>query len=518
MNRCFLGGLAVFFALTGPASASSDKVTIRATDQSIELEGDLLSFDDETLVVRTIIGNISVRRSEVKCEGEACPSDRFDADMVFAGSDTVARNLMPLLIEGYADTTRAQIVDRVDLGDGTLSMNARDSGDGDTLFTVSIRGEDSNAGFEGMLASANDIAMSSRPAKPPEIQALRDQGRGNLLAANQDYVVAFDSVAIVVSPKNPVDELTEDQLTGIFSGRLWNWRQVGGQNEPINVYTQDKSSGTYAVFNQAALTSQGSRSPNMVRVNSSQEMARRVAADPAGVGYVGFGSVGEAKSLDLITSCGLRMTPSSFAAKAEEYILQSRLRLFVDNSPKPEHMDALLDYAVSSRADAIVRKSGFVDLSVEEDRSDARSQRLFEAATAATEVPALRTLRKMTLELHNANRLSTTFRFERGSLDLDTKSERDLVRVAEFLNRTENRNRDVLLVGFTDSDGDFSANVELSEQRAQKVLERLQSSLGSASGSGQRLTATGYGELSPVGCNEFADGRRRNRRVEIWLH
>lgn len=519
MKLCVLRGLAIALALFGSAAMADDKITVRATDDSITLEGELLSYDDETLVLRTPLGNISVRRDEVECEGAACPGSLLNADIMIAGSEALGAALMPLLIESYADTEQAQIVDRLDVGEDTVAMNVRgDSGEGQTLFTVSIKTQDSDTGLDGMLASANHIAMSTRPAKTTEIEALETQGRGDLQTIDQDHVIAFDSVAVVVSPKNPVDELTEDQITAIFSGSIWNWRQVGGPNRPITVYTQRKDTGTYGVFKAAISAAQASGSSNAVAVVSGQEMARRVAEDLSGIGYVGFGAIGDAKPLDLITSCGLRMRPTIFSAKAEEYILQNRLRLFVDSAPKPDHMAGLLDFAVSTDADAVVRKSGFVDLSVEEDRSDAREQRFFEAANAATEVPALRALRKMLIDLHGATRLSTTFRFEQGSLDLDTKAKRDLARIADYLNRPENLDREVLLVGYTDSDGDFETNEDLSVQRAQKVLEQLQTQLGTSVGeTDQRFQATGYGELSPVGCNEFADGRRRNRRVEVWI-
>lgn len=518
MNRCVLSGLMVALALTGPAFAAENTVKVRTTDQSITLEGELLSYDDEVLILRTQLGNISVSRDQVQCEGAACPGSLLNADITLAGSSALGRNLLPALIENYAGSQNARIVDRLDLGDDTIAMDVRgQDGQGETLFTVSIQSRDSAAGLEGMLASANDVAMSTRPAKTAEITSLKDQQRGDLQAVDQDHIVAFDSVAIVVSPQNPVQELTEDQVTSIFSGSIWNWRQVGGPNKPITVYTQRKRTGTYAVFNAAISAAQASGSSNAVAVVSSQDMATRVAADTGGIGYVSFGAIGAAKPLDLITSCGIRMTPTPFAAKSEEYILQRRLRLFVDNAPKANHLSGLLDFAVSPDADKVVRQAGFVDLGIEEDRTDAGAERLFAAANAATEVPALRTLRQMLLDLHGATRLSTTFRFERGSLDLDTKSKRDLGRIAEYMSRPENQGRDVLLIGFTDSDGDFRTNVSLSKQRAEAVLGLLRAELGDASGAPSRLRATGYGELSPVGCNEFADGRRRNRRVEVWI-
>lgn len=519
MNRCVLSGLAVALTLSGPVYSADETITVRATDQSIELEGTLLSYDDEVLILKTPLGNISVRRDEVECEGSACPGSLANADITIVGSEAIGQVLMPKLIDSYAETKQAQVVDRLDLGDDTIAMNVRaDNGQGVTLFTVSVQARDSNAGLEGVLSSATRVAMSTRAAKAAEIEALQNDGRGDLQTIDQDHVIAFDTVAVIVSPNNPVDELTEDQVTGIFSGTIWNWRQVGGPNKPITVYSQRKDSGTYGIFKAAISAAQASGSSNAVAVVSGQDMAQRVAADIGGIGYVGFGAIGDAKPLDLITSCGIRMTPTSFAAKAEEYILQRRLRLFVDNAPKPDHLAGLLDFAVSTSADAVVRDAGFIDLSVEQSHAEARAERFFEAANSATEIPALRALREMLLELNGAVRLSTTFRFDQGSLELDTKAERDLVRVAEYLNRLENKDREVLLVGFTDSDGDFGTNLDLSRQRAQRLLQQLQAQSGAENDlSEQRFSATGYGELSPVGCNEFADGRRRNRRVEIWI-
>lgn len=502
------------------STAWAETVTLRATNSDSFMTGELIGHDDTNYILKTQFGEVRIERSSVVCEGDGCPVlTGPKADIVISGSDTVGEELMPLLIEGYAEDYGAGVADRTDMGDDTMALDIRDDrGEGDALFIASVESKGSSTGLKDLIAGENTIAMSSRPARGSEIRDALGEGRGNISDISQEYVVAVDSILVAVSPDNPIGELSVDQLGDLFSGRVANWSELGGPDLAANVYTRNDKSGTYGVFTSAILKpSKLDMAPAATIVSSNAEMADLVAEDPGGIGYVGFASIRNAKPVDIIASCGIRMSATPFAAKTEEYLLERRLRLYVDNGGMGEHARGLLDYAVSPKADLVVQKAGFIDLGVEADTSGVDTDRLMAAALAAKDTFALELLRDMLLDLNEAERLSTTFRFALGSRQLDNKAARDIDRIVEFLQRPEHNGKEVMLVGFTDSDGSFSANVDLSRQRAAIVRQQLQQRLGAEPANQLRIRATGYGELSPVGCNDSSDGRRRNRRVEVWL-
>ncbi|NSX54075.1 substrate-binding domain-containing protein [Parasulfitobacter algicola] len=483
------------------------------------MRGDLKAVREDVFILATTIGDVQIPRSAVMCIGDSCPKiDKPQADIVIRGSDTVGDELMPLLIEGYANSLQAATANRREVGADTVSLSIRDNfGDGEEIWIAEVQAAGSSTGFRALIDGQADIAMSSRPVRSIEAQAIVSQGRGDLLNINQEYVVAVDSILTIVSPQNPINELSMTQLADLFAGRIRNWSLVGGPDIPVTVFTRAPTSGTRGVFQTQILEPKGLQmASNAVVLTSNQEMSNAVATTIGGIGYVGFASKRGAKAVDLIADCGIKMSATPFASKTEEYPLERRLRLYVDNKQLTETTKGLLDFAISSEADGLIQKAGFVDLSVKVD-PDFGASRIIQAAQQLDEASALQTMRDMMINLSGVQRLSTTFRFESGSASLDNKSVRDLKRVIEFIAKPENRNKEIILVGFTDNFGSFTANAELSKARAAVVREALLLHRDAASLQGVTIRATGYGELSPVGCNDTDQGRKRNRRVEVWM-
>lgn len=520
-NTCFGGfaGISMAVVLT-TTTALANEVRLKSPDGQIDMIGQLINVSATDYTIMTRVGQLSVARNLVDCEGDSCPQVNIaQADLTIRGSDTVGEELMPLLVEGYANRWQASVANRETVSADTVQLSVNeDFGQGDRMMLVSVQSAGSSTGLSALIEGQTNIAMSSRSARSSEIRALAGQGRGNLTDLTQEYVVAVDSILVVVSPSNPVTDLTMEQVGRIFGGQITNWSELGGPNLPINVYTRPETSGTRGVFEGQTVRAQNlSMSPSATVVGSNEEMSNSVTEDPSGIGYVGFASVRNAKPVDLTLNCGIKTQATEFAAKTEEYPLERRLRLYVDNGPRSPEMQELLDYSISSEADGLIRKAGFIDLSVKVDDSGLDAARLTEAAAAANDIVALQTLRNMLVDLNEAIRLSTTFRFESGSARLDNKAQRDIVRVIEFLSKPEYRNREVILVGFTDADGDFSANESLSRARASVALEAIQNHPDGGKLAGLNIRTAGYGELSPVGCNDTFQGRQRNRRVEVWV-
>jgi len=93
---------------------------------------------------------------------------------------------------------------------------------------ITVTGGGSGTGIAGLINGAVDIANASRQMKPEELEAAEANG-----ITPVEHVIARDAIAIVIHPSNPVDRLTLQQLSDIFSGRITNWSEVGGEDWPI---------------------------------------------------------------------------------------------------------------------------------------------------------------------------------------------------------------------------------------------------------------------------------------------
>lgn len=113
---------------------------------------------------------------------------------------------------------------------------------------VTVTGGGTGVGISALLDNTTDIAMASRPIKFSEKMKIKSAGEDVA-----EIVVAYDALAVVAHPSNPVKQLTRQQLEDIFRGKITNWKQVGGDDRKIVVYSRETSSGTYEFFKESVL-------------------------------------------------------------------------------------------------------------------------------------------------------------------------------------------------------------------------------------------------------------------------
>lgn len=514
--RQFVVAGAVFGLMT-LSGAEAAEVLLKSNDGSIDVSGELLDFTDGVYTVQTSIGPLRLSAARVRCEGEGCPVIEVEgADVRISGSDTVGEELMPLVLAGYAARFDAEA--DVQTGSRAFEKAVRvigDGGFGDEITSFSLISRGSSIGFEDLLSGDSEIGMSSRPARSDEVRAFEDAGLGDLNSLTQERILAVDSLRIVVSPENEIDTISLDDLAAIYAGEITNWSELGGADTPISVYTRGAESGTFdTIFRNVLRPRRKTMKSDATIVPGHIEMAQAVASDPGGIGYVGFAFERGAKSIDLMTECGIVIGPDAFSAKTEEYPLQRRLYLYARNGELSEHARGVFDFAGSEDVDGLVAKAGFVDLSVKIRDQATTAAALREAMEATDDAYEQDLMRRLYIEMLENDRLSTTFRFASGSSVLDNKAQRDLDRIVNFI---ESRGGDeVSIIGFTDSDGAFGANLALAERRANQVAGEIRRAAGGRLDD-VTFAVRGYGELSPSACNESFDGRKINRRVEIWV-
>lgn len=505
-------------AILAPNMALADEVTLKSSDGTVNLVGDFVAFEDNTYVIRTALGELRISAARVRCEGAACPSfETAQADVLIAGSDTVGLGMMPLLIDGYAGYLDAEATVAATSTDGEiLATLIGDQGFGDPIGSYLVSSTASGDAFSKLLSKDSEIGMSSRRIKPAEARALRDAGAGNMISPTQEHIIAVDSLVVITHPTNPVKKLTMDQLAAIYQGRITNWKEVGGNDAPIDVMDRQDGSGTRAVFGQTVLGDDGAAALPGAQVQSDgTKMASAVNNNPNAIGYVSYAFQRGAKALSLVNECGITMTPDTFSARTEEYALQRRLYLYNRSDNLSETSQSFIDYITSPDADGVIGKSGFIGLGIDKrgmPMDGDRARALLDTSADAYEGGVMR---EMLSTMVDYERLSTTFRFKTGSSRLDERGRLDMERLNTYLANQPAGTR-VLFVGFTDSVGAFDSNRDLSQRRAEEVMNDLLAAHG-AELSNIQMASTGFGEVAPSACNTAEVGRRINRRVEVWI-
>jgi len=151
---------------------------------------------------------------------------------------------------------------------------------------LSVTGGGSGTGIAAMINGTVDIANASRAMKPEEVAAAQANGISPV-----EFTVARDAIAVVVHPSNPVNGLTLQQISDIYTGRITNWSQVGGEDRPIVLLSRESNSGTYVYFleNVIRLGEKESDllfSPDTLLMPSSEGISRPlymyIANEPAG--------------------------------------------------------------------------------------------------------------------------------------------------------------------------------------------------------------------------------------------
>ncbi len=512
-------GLALASAFLAPSAALAQNVTLVSTDGTINVTGEFISFENDTYVLRTALGDLRIAASSVICEGAACPTfETASADVTITGSDAIGLGMMPLLMTGFAASLDADAEITNSAAGESIATLIGDGGFGDEIGSYLVSSTSDSNAFEALLNEEATIGMSSRRITVEEARALRDAGAGSMVSPNQERIIAVDSMVVVMHESNPVESLSQEQLAAIFSGQITNWSDVGGPDRPINVISHEADSASFDYFMSYLYGEELPAFRPQAIAADDQAMSNVMFHDRNAIGYLGFAFQRGAKPVQLLNECGISTTPDAFSAKTEEYELSRRMYLYNRSDNIDPSAQAFLDYVMSDEADSVIGKSGFIDLGVVRRAQDANDPR---RAALAEEIARYdigfegEVMADMLAEMDNFDRLSTTFRFRTGSSRLDERGRLDLQRLIAYLEDVP-AGAEVAVVGFTDDVGPFEANRNLAIERAGAVLDEIRDAAGDRL-SGINFVTKGYGEVAPSACNISERGRGINRRVEVWI-
>ncbi len=229
--------------------------------------------------------------------------------------------------------------------------------------SIAVTGGGSGTGIAAILTGACDIAQSSRDIKPEEADKAKAHG-----APISETTVGFDGIAVTVHPNNPVSQLTLGQLADIFTGKITNWKEVGGSDLSMLVLSRERNSGTHVFFLEHVLRKGNAKGPEefaagVLMMLSSQAISQEVESSEAAIGYIGLGYVTAKQKVVTIGAAaeGPFALPSIETIQNKSYPI-SRPLYFLTRGETKASVKQLIDFVLSPEGQEIVKLLDFVPL------------------------------------------------------------------------------------------------------------------------------------------------------------
>jgi phosphate binding protein len=378
------------------------------------------------------------------------------------GSDTIGGELAPRLGTSFRD-------ERADL-------------------EVTVDAFGSATAFSGLFDRSADIGIASRSVNPEEVE------RASFLHLKLDeYVFAYDGIAVIVNPQNPIAELSLEQVSRIFSGKVKTWKEAGAsKGGAIHLFSRPSYSGTHQFFLQRVVKldrrdSPDGFAPEIEWLERTEEIVAKVSADPDAIGYGGLGWVTKGvKVLALSPSPGARaIRPNEDTIEDATYPVSRPLLMYTRGAPSA-NAAAFLRFVFSPRGQEVIKSAGFVPIQnnvlviVPRDKPEVVSYDLFRILFP-----------------------------ERGAA-VDPAEEGKMNLVVEALKVQGTR---VLVVGNADfGEGNAAETQQISEQRAQAAGELLKKQGVPPA----VIVVKADGATHPV-AGKDAPEHHQNRRVDLYV-
>lgn len=228
---------------------------------------------------------------------------------------------------------------------------------------ISVSGGGSGIGIAALINNTVDIANVSRAMTDTEIQEAKKNGVNPL-----QFIVARDAIGVIVNPANSVKHLTLGQVSDIFSGKINNWKDVGGEDRPVVRVSREVNSGTHVFFLQAVIQLGNPKDRTIFAAStlllpSSEGIIAEVSQNPNAIGYDGLGYItSEVKVLGLaLDPAGPFIVPSSTTVRDHSYAIARDLYMYTNGEPSGQ-IKAYLDWILTPEAQQIVANLGFIPI------------------------------------------------------------------------------------------------------------------------------------------------------------
>jgi len=227
-----------------------------------------------------------------------------------------------------------------------------------TDVKIQVSGGGTGTGFAALQSQTTDLCDASRKAKPAEIAGcIKAFG-----TRPTEYKVALDGLSVYVNPENSLKELTLAQVGDIFTGKITNWKEVGGPDAPITVYSRENSSGTYEFFKEHVLKGKDFAASAQTMPGTAA-IVQAVVKDKNGIGYGGAAYGGNSKLLSIKkTETAPAIAPTEENVVSGAYPIWRHLYVYVDPSKDKNEIAAYLNWIRSDDGQKYVKDIGYYPL------------------------------------------------------------------------------------------------------------------------------------------------------------
>jgi len=223
--------------------------------------------------------------------------------------------------------------------------------------SITVVGGGSGVGITALIEGTTDIAMSSRPLKMDEKATLEEKG-----ISYKEINIAGDALAVIVHPNNSIEQLTKEQVADIFTGKVKNWKEVGGKDLPVIAYSRETSSGTYEFFKEHVMDKKNYAS-SVLNMPATGAIVQSVSQTEGAIGYIGLAyETKEVKHLAISYDKGAKyVAPSIENAQNGTYPVSRPLFYYYDVKNEAS-VDPFIKFILSDEGQQIVKETGYVPL------------------------------------------------------------------------------------------------------------------------------------------------------------
>jgi phosphate binding protein len=363
----------------------------------------------------------------------------------------------------------------------------------------------SGTAFVGLLDGSAQLGAASRGVKENELAEARQRG-----IELREFVIGYDGIAVVVHPANPVSELTVAQLSDLFTGKIRNWREVGGPDLPVHLVSRPSYSGTFSFFRDKVLRRGNDKGPEDYApgaqfIEENGAILEKVARETGAISYVGIGWVTPAvKTLGVAPKAGQPAVRASVATvRTGTYPIYRPLLMYSRGEPHGPSRE-MLAFILSSDGQKVVAKNDFVptDSPVALAPETAAQGGGRAAAATGAHAPGSAAAASAPPEV-------VRVQFPQGA----TLTEAAKASLSALAVSVRSGGNHLLVVGHADVRGSRAVNARMALARAKAVASYLEEEGVPQSA----IEVAGKGADEPTGSNQSSAGRGANRRVDVTV-
>jgi len=514
----------VRMAQVAPGSGASGGGTLvpeftlrHGTGQSVT--GRIIQFQDGYYDVATQSGNVRVPVANVSHVLLAWQQDTSGMDAAAPSSEPrvaklsgvlrvrsspeVFEKILPDLLQYYAKESGQTGNWSARRSDGSRTFTASASAGVEGL-QVDIQIDDPRSAVEAVRVGEADLAFVGGALQDENLAKTDTPPEGDVRPTVEVETLGPSAAVVIVNSDNPIEQLTLDQVTAIFSGRITDWSELGGPHRRIRVHTLARKSGLDTLTKRTIMKD----NPLLLsayQVDTLAELSEIVSSDPTAISLTDAAHVGNAKALKIVDRCGIARAPDEFTLKLNAYPLSGTYAVYSAPDANPQ-TQGFRQFLTSEVTQGFLKSRGFpndrvvavrdpnLNIDVTADNIDTLPPSSGNAGDGAIE------------------RLSLVFNFDQGALAPKEGSESKVESLKAFFQERGDQKRRLALVGFSDTFGTLEQNVSVSRARARRV-SRLLTAHGIET---EKIIA--LGPKLPITCETVPGGAEMNRRVEIWLY